>query len=189
VVELYKCFVADMLETLGKLNADTVIFFQPDVSKEKMQAWIGRDYPLFEQEGDDLGERMYNAFHRMFQNGHKECIIVGSDIPDLPAFIYKEAFLKLKESDGVIGPSTDGGYYLLGLHEKSLDKSIFQNILWSSEYVLSQTLEKTRQLNYKIHQLPEWEDIDTIENLLNLYHRNLTTEFYHSKTMRLMLDA
>ena len=189
VIELYKCFVADMLETLETLNANTTIFFQPDVSKEKMQTWIGHKYPLFEQKGDDLGERMYHAFHQMFQNGCNECIIVGSDTPDLPAAIYQEAFAKLKESDGVIGPAADGGYYLLGLHKRSLDPSLFQNILWSSEHVFSQTLEKIRQLHYKMNQLPKWEDIDTIENLHNLYHRNLTTQFYHSKTMQLILSS
>lgn len=189
VVELYKCFVADMLETMETLNTDIAIFFQPDVSKENMRSWIGSNHPLFEQEGDDLGERMYHAFRQMFQNGNKECIIIGSDTPDLPATIYQEAFARLKASDGVIGPATDGGYYLLGLHKQSLAPSLFQDILWSSEYVFSQTLEKIRQLHYKVNQLPEWEDIDTIENLLNLYHRNLTTQFYHSKTMQLILSS
>ncbi len=185
VVEIYKCFVSDMFETLEKLNADIHVFYQPDVSRKKMQSWIP-GYPLFEQIGDDLGERMYNAFHHILTTACTECIIIGSDTPDLPIFMYDKAFYKLKEADVVIGPSTDGGYYLLGLHETSLDKSLFQNILWSSEHVCSQTLEKARQLNYKIYQLPKWEDIDTIENLLNLYHRNLATEFYHSKTMQLL---
>ncbi len=184
VIELYKCFVLDELETLEKLGANIFIFFQPDVSREKMQSWIGVSHPLSEQKGNDLGERMYNAFALMFENGHKECVIIGSDIPDLPAHICDQAFDILKETDMVIGPSQDGGYYLLGLHETSFNKLLFQDISWSSEKVFSQTLKKAQLLNYKVRQLPTWEDVDFLENLINLYQRNLTTEFYHSHTMR-----
>ena len=184
--DLYSRFVTDILEMLGTLDAKVFVFFGGNVNKEKVRSWIKKDYPLIRQQGNDLGERMYNAFDHVFRAGHRECLIIGSDSPDLPADIYNEAFDRLKEADMVIGPSSDGGYYLMGLHEASLDNRLFQNIAWSSEQVCFQTLEKARELKYRIHSLPEWEDVDMPENMLNLYERALTGRFHNSHTMILL---
>ena len=115
------------------------------------------------QMGSDLGERMKGAFRRAFDDGADRVVIIGSDCPDLSEAIVENAFEQLQENDLVIGPSEDGGYYLLGMN--NLQKELFNDIDWSTEHVLEQTLKKAKNLSLRIACLPEQNDIDTLEDL------------------------
>ena len=118
------------------------------------------------QIGDDLGERMYNAFKDLFGQWAEKVVIVGTDCKELQADIIVEAYKKLNESDVVIGPANDGGYYLLGMN--TLYKELFFNKVWSSENVLLDTILDLKKLNVKYELLPVLNDIDYKEDLGDL---------------------
>lgn len=118
---------------------------------------------LIEQEGEDLGSRMHRAFETMFAKGYRRVLIVGTDIPSLPLDYYKQAIDLLERHDAVFGPAQDGGYYLIGLKKPS--GYLFENIPWSSEQVLTVTCERAKILGLRTGLLPEWRDVDTIDDL------------------------
>lgn len=123
------------------------------------------------QRGKHLGERMSDSFRLAFKNGFEKAVIIGSDCPELTSDTIESAFGLLDDNDMVIGPSFDGGYYLLGLNKYHPD--LFSEIEWSSNKVLSSTIQKAENLNLKVSQLPVLNDIDTIEDLRNSSISNL----------------
>jgi uncharacterized protein len=118
---------------------------------------------LIDQEGDNLGARMNRAFETIFARGYQHVLIVGTDVPSLPLEYYRQALTLLDEHDVVVGPALDGGYYLIGLNKPM--PALFENIPWSTDRVLSLTHEKAKGLGLRIGLLPEWRDIDTIDDL------------------------
>ncbi|HLL43465.1 MAG TPA: TIGR04282 family arsenosugar biosynthesis glycosyltransferase [Segetibacter sp.] len=116
------------------------------------------------QEGNDLGERMMNALKKVFNLGCGKVCIIGSDCYELQTEILNEAFEKLHQNDVVIGPSIDGGYYLLGM--KKLFPDFFVNKDWGNSTVLDDTVENINQLGLTFSELDVLNDIDTIEDLL-----------------------
>ncbi len=115
------------------------------------------------QEGKDLGERMFNAINLLFKKGYKKVILIGSDSPDLPAVYIKDAFERLNFFKLVIGPSEDGGYYLIGMTEPM--EFLFKNIPWGSNSVLKNTIEVAIREGIQYSLLPVWYDVDDLEGL------------------------
>ena len=113
------------------------------------------------QIGKNLGEKISNAFNWGFEKGYKKIIIIGSDLWDLNEEIINKGFLELNKNKVVIGPSIDGGYYLLGLNKKM--PKIFKGIKWGTQSVLAETL---KLLEHEPYILPELNDIDTFEDLI-----------------------
>ena len=113
------------------------------------------------QIGKNLGEKISNAFNWGFEKGYKKIIIIGSDLWDLNEEIINKGFLELNKNQVVIGPSIDGGYYLLGLNKKM--PKIFEGIKWGTQSVLAETL---KLLDHDPYILPELNDIDTFEDLI-----------------------
>ncbi|CAI8218638.1 MAG: 2-phospho-L-lactate guanylyltransferase [Flavobacteriaceae bacterium] len=114
------------------------------------------------QQGEDLGQRMSTAFEKLFKN-HQSVVLIGCDLPDLTSALIAKAFDALQNNDLVIGPSCDGGYYLIGLNKSTPD--LFEEISWSTEKVLKQTLERAERLLLKVQLLDQLRDIDTLEDL------------------------
>ena len=114
------------------------------------------------QQGEDLGQRMFAAFKNLFKN-HRSVVLIGCDLPDLTSALISKAFDALQSNDLVIGPSCDGGYYLIGLKKETPD--LFKEISWSSEKVLKQTLERAKRLSLKVQLLEKLRDIDTVDDL------------------------
>lgn len=106
---------------------------------------------------------MYTALDQSLRAGATRAVIVGTDIPSLPAQHIRQAFDLLSNKDVVLGPSTDGGYYLVGLSRPI--RSIFQNIEWSTDRVFIQTLERIYSADLSLGLVPPWYDIDTPEEL------------------------
>ncbi|NEQ41189.1 MAG: glycosyltransferase [Okeania sp. SIO3I5] len=131
-----------------------------------MKNWLGIDLKYQEQGTGDLGERIIRAFESAFERGMKSVVVIGTDCPSLTTEIMLEAFAKLTESDVIIGPATDGGYYLIGL--KKIIPELFQGINWGTSEVLSKTVATAQNLNLVIDYLPELSDIDRPEDLENL---------------------
>ena len=113
------------------------------------------------QVGENLGKKISNAFNWGFEKGYKKIIIIGSDLWDLNEEIINKGFLELNKNQVVIGPSIDGGYYLLGLNKKM--PKIFEGIKWGTQSVLAETL---KLLDHDPYILPELNDIDTFEDLI-----------------------
>ncbi len=125
---------------------------------------------LLHQIGDDLGTRMDHAFKETFALGYRRVLLVGTDVPSLPTSYYGQAFSLLSEHDLVLGPSLDGGYYLIGLKRPVSD--LFMGISWSTDQVCSLTRVKAETLGLKTALLPTCRDVDTIDDLLRLIEEN-----------------
>ena len=95
-------------------------------------------------------------------------MVLNSDSPTLPtAFLVETAEMLARPGErAVLGPSSDGGYYLLGL--KTAHRRLFEDIAWSTERVAAQTLERAREIGLDVHMLPVWYDVDDIEGLRRL---------------------
>jgi rSAM/selenodomain-associated transferase 1 len=187
IVSLYRSFVLDFLDTIRKGKHAFKIFFYPPESKEKVSKWLGGDFSYIPQKGKNLGERMKNAFCRTFSEGFSRVLLVGSDIPDLTNEVINVAF-DLNDNDAVIGPAFDGGYYLIGFKSSAFLPEIFEGIPWSTDIVFERTMKIFRKYNYKIQVLPEWRDVDRLDDLKALVRRNRETKFSNSRTMSFILN-
>jgi rSAM/selenodomain-associated transferase 1 len=182
VVGLYKSFVLDILSTLQGLDLPLRIFFYPDSAGPELTEWLGEQYSYVPQRGLDLGRRMQNAFEDVFDEGFDTGILIGSDLPDLPKRFVELAADALDTHAAVIGPSSDGGYYLIGFTKAGLLPEAFENVSWSTDSVFDQTASILRQSKRKTHLLPNWHDVDTIADLKSLWSRNKNTAFSKSRT-------
>jgi rSAM/selenodomain-associated transferase 1 len=126
------------------------------------------NFQRLEQRGGDLGERMNAAFSDLWQRGHRNVVVIGSDLPALPLTILETAFELMTASakQVVLGPSRDGGYYLVGMNRPTPE--IFQNMAWSHNQVLAQTMKRLAKLGVAAELLPTWFDLDTMEDLAYL---------------------
>ncbi len=163
--KLYGRFLLEMLFTLNKGTFLFYLCHYPEDSLRGLKDWLGDHYLYMPQMGQNLGERMKNGFLEAFSMNFKRVILVGSDIPDLPLEFIEEAFTSLREQDGVIGPSFDGGYYLIGFRNKTFPPRVFEGIRWSTESVFDETMKVLKQEGLTVHTLQPLRDIDTVEDL------------------------
>jgi hypothetical protein len=183
VLELYRCFVHDTLETVKKIDSQLFICYSPADAQKKFQRWLGSNLLFLPQNGVDLGERMKNCFTTVFEKGFGRVILMGSDSPDIPEDSITQAFSMLKTKDVVLGPAVDGGYYLIGLHDTTFIASLFEELPWGTQVVLEETLKRTQQASRTVGLLSTWSDVDTISDLKNLVIRAKNTSFKSSQTM------
>jgi rSAM/selenodomain-associated transferase 1 len=186
--ELYSTFVLDALATVDACGVPVTVCFYPPEAKKRIVAWLGKHYSYLPQRGTDLGERMKNGFIHAFDRGFQHVIIVGSDIPDLPRDLIEGAFESLTTRDAVLGPSFDGGYYLIGFKRDTFQSQAFEGIRWGTETVLQATIHRLRTKGLSLHTLPTWNDIDTLADLKDLFQRNRQTAFSSSQTISYLLD-
>lgn len=131
--------------------------------------WDPASYDKRLQQGDDLGERMKYAFEQAFASGFERAVVIGSDCAELEQNHIKDAFRALENRDIVIGPSKDGGYYLLGMNAPH--PRLFEEISWSTASVFEDTMSRIRELDLSCEILPVLNDIDTEEDLRNAAQR------------------
>jgi len=186
---IYQCFVDDTLRLLEKSAYPFIIAYYPPAAEIEVKQWLGEEYNYFSQQGNDLGENMKNAFYHIFNAGFSRVLLTGSDIPDLPPAVINEAFLGLETSDAVIGPSLDGGYYLIGFNETKFLPDIFENIKWSTPTVFQETMTIFQEHNYHVHKLTGWRDVDDFADLKALYNRNRNTAFADSATINFIKNT
>lgn len=167
-VRLYKRFLLEMLSTLNKGTFLFYLCFYPADALEGLRKWLGQDYLYMPQQGEDLGERMKNGFMEALAMNFKRVVLIGSDIPGLPLEFIEGAFQSLKEKDAVIGPSLDGGYYLIGFKDKKFSPQAFKGIRWGTERVFEETMKILKHEGLTVHTLRTWRDIDTVEDLKSL---------------------
>ena len=167
---IHGTFVLDTLERTKtavmklKLHADRYLACAPSSTLAFFRILEERHaVGLIEQEGDDLGARMNRACETLFQRGYQQVLIVGTDVPSLPLDYYRQALVQLERHDVVVGPALDGGYYMIGL--KNIAPALFHGIPWSTDRVLTMTREKAMDMGLLVALLPEWRDVDTIDDL------------------------
>ncbi len=148
-----------------------IFVYYSDGTKELMQEWLGADLTFIKQQGDDIGDRMAAAFADAARDKVDHAVLIGSDIPAITEAMLFQAFTALGQNDVVLGPTQDGGYYLIGLvMEKYTDLThkLFTNIPWSTERVYTTTLERLKRENINVASLPKLHDIDRPEDLIHL---------------------
>lgn len=133
----------------------------PEPTATETQEWAGLAACC--QPPGDLGERMTAAFAAAFAAGASRVAIIGTDCPGLRASHLRQAFALLEEHDVVLGPATDGGYYLLGMRQPQPE--LFRNKTWSTASVLADTLADAQRLGHSVALLPELRDVDTADDL------------------------
>ncbi|AZQ42824.1 TIGR04282 family arsenosugar biosynthesis glycosyltransferase [Nonlabens ponticola] len=158
-LEIYK-FLLDHTRSITKnIYGVKQVWYSERVHKD--DDWDNLAYEKYQQQGNDLGERMRFAFEQALER-HQSVIIIGSDMYDLTALEIDDAFKKLNEKDAVIGPAMDGGYYLLGFRDK-IPNGIFENKDWGTSTVLEKTLKDLEGLDYAM--LEERNDVDTEDDV------------------------
>ncbi len=185
---LYENFVLDILEKLSGCSHNLIIYYYPRRDISSVKKWLGDRYFYSPQNGENLGERMRNAFDNVFSEGFSEVIIIGSDIPDLPIELIDKAFNEMDKHDAVIGPSYDGGYYLIGMKKEKFLPEIFEKIEWGTEQVFDDTMRIFGKEKYNVYVLQKMRDIDTIDDLKSFYERNKANDFSISRTMKSILE-
>src|SRR5208282_5530259 len=116
-----------------------------------------------------FGDCLFRTIQEILARGHGSAVVLNSDSPTLPtAFLVETADVLARPGDrAVLGPSSDGGYYLLGL--KSAHRRMFEDIAWSTAHVAEQTLERAREIGLEVHLLPVWYDVDDVDGLRRLH--------------------
>jgi len=170
VLHLYKGFIHDTLSALP-LVADKLIYFLPSEKEDELRSWLGNEYPYFVQTGKDLGEKMSNAFRDEFKRGYDRLILIGTDIPEITESVLLQAFDILETKDAVIGPASDGGYYLIGFKKESFSEKIFHDMNWSTTDVFGETLKAMDRTGIKYGWVSELNDVDTPKDLKALFLR------------------
>jgi len=182
--ELYSCFVDDLLEALAPGNYCLEIFFTPPEKGAEIRRRFGERLPCTPQQGEELGERMENAFRSCFARGTASMVLIGSDSPELTADVIEEAFAALEKGHAaVIGPAFDGGYYLIGFRAEIFDPAVFRDMAWGNETVFDRTLNRLEARGCRVHLAPRRHDIDTGEDLADLLARHESSPFRRSRTI------
>ena len=180
---LYRAFVADILSTFAGARLVPTICYYPRYAGADIRRWLGDRYLYLGQRGRDHPGRLRSAFEDMFARGSGRVIIVGSDNPDLPGGIFGQASAALGNNEAVLGPTLDGGYYLLGFRREAFVPEAFSGIDWSTGRVFGQTSARIRSAGRSLAVLPCWSDIDTIDDLRALASRGAASAFHGSLTM------
>jgi rSAM/selenodomain-associated transferase 1 len=159
-LKAYRYLLKHTQQIAEAVQADKYIFYSNALED---QGWP-QTYGHMVQQGVDLGGRMAWAFEKVFEQGHKKVVIIGSDCLELQAPVITQAFDELERYDVVIGPANDGGYYLLGLTQTRPE--LFHGMAWSTPAVLSQSIQVCRQAALTVSLLPWLTDIDEAEDWL-----------------------
>lgn len=157
---LYKAFLKDTITLSKSIRCDLkVLAYDLNCKSPNYLKKIAGSFRFYKQKGRDLGQRMHNAFKSIKGNSDLKSVIIGSDSPTLPVSFIEKAFRKLDKNDLVLGPTLDGGYYLIGLKKPCIE--IFKGIKWSSSQVLKDTVRNAKKLSKEISILKPWYDVDS----------------------------
>lgn len=170
-LSLYRLFVADILYSVAQGDHALLIAYDPPEAGPEVGEWLGNGFTMIAQSGDNLGTRIEQALSRAFERGYSSAAVIGSDSPDLPPSFVEKAFEAIERYGSVIGPTSDGGFYILGFRVDTFPEGILKGIPWSTEKTFTATLEKMEQRGCQPVILDQWHDIDTVRDLMAFYER------------------
>ena len=160
---VYRLLLEHTAQATKNIEATCIVYYSDAIAEG--DAW-DNTYLKSVQQGNDLGERMANAFYDRLKNGYQKVGIIGTDCYELTSGIIADAFQQLDQHDVVIGPALDGGYYLLGI--KTFYPQLFDGVAWSTDSVLEETLSRCRKLSLSCFLLPLLSDIDDEKDLAHI---------------------
>jgi rSAM/selenodomain-associated transferase 1 len=147
---------------LGAGSYSVTVAYTPSRAEPVMRRWLGRSVDLQAQSHGDLGQRMATAIAEATSAGAERVVVIGTDCPDVTAGVVEEAFTRLDAADVVLGPASDGGYYLIGMSR--LHRELFEGVAWSSADTRRVTLERAHASGLSVALLEERRDVDTAED-------------------------
>ena len=163
--DLYACFLRDKIAQVEAVTGATgVVAFTPEESRSEFEA-LAPGFRLIEQLGADLGERLRNCLDALLGDAYAGALAIDSDTPTLPTAFLEQAVSLLSGpgADVVVGPSHDGGYYLIGVRRPA--PFLFERMPWSTPAVLPETLRRAEAKGLQVARLPVWFDVDTPADL------------------------
>ncbi|PRX52397.1 TIGR04282 family arsenosugar biosynthesis glycosyltransferase [Salegentibacter salegens] len=171
--KIYNFLLEHTVSVTRNLAVSKEVYYSEIIAQNDI--WKPEIYSKNLQQGKGLGERMKNAFEKGFKNGYKNIIIIGSDLYDLKQEDLEKAFQLLQEKDAVIGPATDGGYYLLGMNQ--LFPEVFQNKDWGTSSVLEDTLKDLKEKNIGLlearNDVDYYSDIKDHEDFQQFFNKKI----------------
>jgi rSAM/selenodomain-associated transferase 1 len=167
------CFLRDTAAVIGRVcdnrgDARGVGVYTPRGAEHSYEEILPREFELLPQRGHGFGERLTHAAEDLLRAGFESCCLIDSDSPTVTDNAFRGAVEALQQEGDrvVLGPSEDGGYYLIGM--KKLHRHLFEEIDWSTERVLEQTIARAGELGLEVHTLPLFFDIDDRATLARL---------------------
>ena len=172
------CFLRDITfsiqQATGLAPAQGIAVYTPVGAEDSYRGILPEDFLLLPQRGEGFGERLLFAVEDLLRLGFASVCLINSDSPTVPSAVFAEAAQILSRHDDVVlGPSEDGGYYLIGL--KKLQPRLFEKIDWSTDRVLKQTMDRAAELHVQTHLLPSGFDVDDCATLQRLCETLLST--------------
>ncbi len=167
--QLYQCFLLDKFAQVNALQRATpVVSYSPADSRSTFEALAPAHFMLIPQRGDDLGARILSTFEQLFRQGFTQVMVIDSDTPTLPVAYLERALLLIAEgeNDVVLGPTEDGGYYLIGLRQSH--RELFEQMPWSTSEVFPETRRRSAQYGLRVACTECWYDVDTPDDLTRL---------------------
>lgn len=160
-LDVFQALAAHTRDVTASLSCDKTVYYSDSIASSDM--WPAETFVKSLQQGDDLGERMKNAFDNAFKKQYGSACIIGTDCAELTPAIITDGFQRLKRADAVIGPAHDGGYYLLGM--KQMFSPVFENKQWGTQSVLEETVRDFVSADLKVVSLPLLRDVDREDDL------------------------
>jgi rSAM/selenodomain-associated transferase 1 len=155
-------FLADLIERFASCDAQRVLVYAPREAASYFTGIAADRFACVPQCLGNLGQRMLSFVRDQLDRGAESILIVGTDSPTLPLGFLEQAFYALEQADIVLGPATDGGYYLVGCTRRI--PPIFDDIAWSSAKVLAETVARLVEPSWRLALLPPWYDVDTLDD-------------------------
>jgi len=181
---LYRAFLRDAIAVYADLPVDVRLYLAPPFSEDEVHA-VPASISVHEQHGDGLGPRMAQAFREALNDGYDRAAVVGTDHPTLPPAFVQQSFASLEEEGTVcIGPSEDGGFYLLGMN--TFFPQLFDGMIYSHAEVFSDTLARIGTTDAQLTVLPQWYDVDTPAALQRLVQELDDTDVAAPRTRALI---
>jgi rSAM/selenodomain-associated transferase 1 len=159
---LAQACLLDTLDRLARVPKRRFVIFTPATAQSSFASVVAGRFELRPQSSGDLGQRMKTFFADCLQDGTDRAVLVGTDSPNLPTDYVVTALADLERVDVVLGPATDGGYYLIGCARRL--PPIFDGIAWSTSRVLDETVTLLREAGMSLALLPPWYDVDTLSD-------------------------
>lgn len=172
--ELYRVFLETTLRRFQEIGSARTVVYAP---RSKEGAFADLAGPMWRREAQsdgDLGARLEGYFHSAIARGQERVVVVGSDCPTVPIDYLRRSFEELRRRRVVLGPSPDGGYYLIGA--AGFVPPVFERIAWSTDSVWRETIERLDSAGIEYAVLPEWYDVDTAEDLKRMDDQLRTDE-------------
>jgi rSAM/selenodomain-associated transferase 1 len=166
--ELYRRFLLDKIDQVRALGtASPAIAYTPAEARALFEE-LAPGFVLVSQRGADLGDRLASSLGELLDKGHPGALAIDSDTPTLPLGFLRQALdlVATPEIDVVLGPTEDGGYYLIGL--RTVHRELFEGMAWSTSQVLAETIRRADRKGLRVACLPPWYDIDTADDLARL---------------------